>query len=537
MSDIDDTFKPASGRRWRRRNRARQLVWVPHNFCPGNAEAGRRLDQDGLIFGNGAEGLTVATLEQDPHSFAWLRDLRSAELPGAQDQARRLIGQWLAAYNSYDPRIWAPPLMSERIVNWITHFQWYGGDDDFRAAVFDSLQGQVTRLRKNARLYKRGVARVRAAKGLIYAAACVPGYGRRLRPALDMVERELTQHLFDDGGIYERSPALQFHLLRDLVEIRTVLAGSMSSLPPVIDETISRLTPLVWLARHANGRLAQFNGGGANDAGMVAAILKAAPEVRDVPDHAPQWGFQRMSAANGPDASVVVDAGPPPPAGFDTAAHAGALSFEYCADGALLVVNCGVSAGLDRVWREACRATAAHSTLVVADTNSCEIQPGRGIGRRPRHVGAEKVKAQGVGWVDFSHDGYAEKFRLVHRRRLSLAPDGRGLFGEDRLEPVGRHSRSVAERPFAIRFHLHPGVTLGDLSAGSNGSSVALTLPGGARWTFSAEGADGIELDESVYLGEGRPQASRQIVLSGETSPDGAAHVMWSFTGEAIDGS
>ena len=95
----------------------------------------------------------------------------------------------------------------------------------------------------------------------------------------------------------------------------------------------------------------------------------------------------------------------------------------------------------------------------------------------------------------------------------------------------------MAERPFAIRFHLHPGVTLGDLSAGSNGSSVALTLPGGARWTFSAEGADGIELDESVYLGEGRPQASRQIVLSGETSPDGAAHVMWSFTGEAIDGS
>ena len=512
----------------RRRRRARQLVWVPHDFCPGNSDIGRRIAEKGLDFGRSDGGISVATIDQDPHSFSWLRDLRAADGPDTQGTARRLIEEWLSAHGSYDPRIWAPPLMAERIVNWITHFQWYGGDEDFRAAIFDSLHSQVTRLRKNARLHKRGTARVRAAKGLVYAAACVPGYGRRLRPALDMIERELSQHIFDDGGVFERAPGLQFHLLRDLVEIRTVLAGSMSSLPPAIDRTIAQMTPLVKMVQHADGTLAQFNGTWAGEPPMVAAILKAAPEVTEVPGETADWGFHRLQA---PDASVIVDAGLPPDSGFDACAHAGTLAFEYCADGQRLIVNAGVCAGIDRAWREACRATAAHSTVVVADTNSAKVLAGRGIGRRPRQVGAEKVRSQGIGWTDFSHDGYAERFRLLHRRRLSLAKDGRGLFGEDRLEPVGRQARSSAGRPFAVRFHLHPDVAIGDLSSEARGSSVALVLSSGDQWSFSAEGADSIELDESIYLGGAQPRRTRQIVLSGRTDPDGAAHVMWSLIG------
>ena len=303
----------------------------------------------------------------------------------------------------------------------------------------------------------------------------------------------------------------------------------MLGLPPLIDRTISRLTPLVWLVRHVDGTLAQFNGTWAGDPAMVDAILKAAPDVAEVPDQAAEWGFHRLQASG---ASVIVDAGPPPAGGFDACAHAGALAFEFCADGRRLIVNAGVCAGLDRAWREASRATAAHSTLVIADTNSAEILSGRGIGRRPRHVGAEKVLAQGVGWTDFSHDGYAERLRLLHRRRLSLAADGRGLFGEDRIEPTGRQTSSSAGRPFAIRFHLHPDVAIGSLSSEISGSSVTLALPDGDQWVFSAEGAASIELDESAYMGDAKPRRTRQIVLAGQTDSDGAAHVMWSLIGK-----
>ena len=535
MADRENTNLPLPRRRRSSRGgQARQLIWVPHTFCPGDPAAGRRIAEKGIVFGPGEEALTASTLELNPHSFAWLRDLRAADAPGAHDMARGLIGEWLSSHGAYDARTWAPPLLSERIVNWISHFQWYGGGDDFRAAIFESLQYQVSRLRKNARLFRRGVDRVRAAKGLVYVATCVPGFGRRLKPALDIVERELSQNLFEDGGVYERSPSQQFHLLRDLLEIRTVLAGSMSNLPPIIDETISRLTPLVWLTRHCNGTLAQFNGGSAGDRAMISAVLNAAPLVAEVPDRAPRWGFFRLTGDQGANANAIIDAGPPPAAGFDSTAHAGALSFEFCAGGQLVVVNCGSGGSVDRAWREACRATAAHSTLVLANTNSSEIQTGRGIGRKARNVDAEKVRSHDVAWTDCSHDGYVERYRLVHRRRLSLAEDGLGIFGEDRLEPASSRSKTSAGRPFAIRFHLHPDVEVGDVSTGADEASVVLKLPEDGRWVFSSEGADGLELDESVYLGEARPRATRQIILTGETDPDGRANVMWSI---AADGS
>ena len=65
---------------------------------------------------------------------------------------------------------------------------------------------------------------------------------------------------------------------------------------------------------------------------------------------------------------MVVDAGVPAAPGYDPHAHAGTLSFEFSHGDERLIVNCGAqNAGGE--WRLAQRATAAHSTLAVDDTN------------------------------------------------------------------------------------------------------------------------------------------------------------------------
>ena len=58
-----------------------------------------------------------------------------------------------------------------------------------------------------------------------------------------------------------------------------------------------------------------------------------------------------------------------------------------------------------------------------------------------------------------SHDGYADRFGVVHQRTLRLSPDGRRLDGEDVFVPA--HGESLPARrgdDFAVRFHLHPPV-------------------------------------------------------------------------------
>ena len=99
-----------------------------------------------------------------------------------------------------------------------------------------------------------------------------------------------------------------------------------------------------------------------------------------------------------------------------------------------------------------------------------------------------------------SHDGYAALFGLVHERTLILEQDGKSLFGVDTLS--GRPIEGYDE--FAIRFHIHPGV------------SASMT-----------SGVD-IALEESIYMSETfGHRRSEQIVIYGNAGKMNS--VTWSF--------
>ena len=75
---------------------------------------------------------------------------------------------------------------------------------------------------------------------------------------------------------------------------------------------------------------------------------------------------------------LIVDCGAPPPPGVDRYAHAGTLSMELSVGRDRMIVNCGALPAGRPEWRDATRATAAHSTLVIADTNSSRAEAATG---------------------------------------------------------------------------------------------------------------------------------------------------------------
>jgi uncharacterized heparinase superfamily protein len=185
-----------------------------------------------------------------------------------------------------------------------------------------------------------------------------------------------------------------------------------------------------------------------------------------------------------------------------------------------LIVNCGAWHGPSATWRRAARQTAAHSTLIVADTNSAEILPDGTLGRRPAVSKVDRTEEDGNSWISAMHDGYAGPFGLTHGRQLFLSADGDDLRGEDSV--VGR-----AGEGFAIRFHVHPTVQVSLLQ---DGAAALLRLPSGAGFRLRAEGAQ-MSLGESVYLGAGDTKKTQQIVLSGHVGTQGAI-VRWAIRRE-----
>ncbi|MBV9757591.1 MAG: heparinase II/III-family protein, partial [Alphaproteobacteria bacterium] len=231
------------------------------------------------------------------------------------------------------------------------------------------------------------------------------------------------------------------------------------------------------------------------------------------PASLPEAGFQRLHAGR---STVIVDCGATAEAGVDRQAHAGTLSFEFSVGRERLIVNCGAAPAAGEEWRDACRATAAHSTLVIADTSSSELLP-TGLGRRPTEVEVQRQGASGAHWLEMSHDGWARPFGSVHRRRLYLSETGEDLRGEDLVE-------AATPQPYAVRFHLHPSVKA---IMQQDGEGVLLRLPSGGGWRLRTEGARPV-LEESVYLGGPEPRRTEQVVLTG--APDSPQHVKWAIS-------
>ncbi|HEU4956448.1 MAG TPA: heparinase II/III-family protein, partial [Sphingomicrobium sp.] len=237
------------------------------------------------------------------------------------------------------------------------------------------------------------------------------------------------------------------------------------------------------------------------------------------------WGYQRLSALG---TIIVVDAAPPPPPRMTAGGCASTLAMEMSDGSQRLVVNCGgpglAPTAMPIELVQALRSTAAHSTLVLDDTNSTAILPDGSLGKGVTDIEIARSEDNDCSRLEAIHDGYVKGFGLAHQRRLSLGNDGKEVRGEDRLIPRGR--KKIRESaPFAIRFHLAPGV---EATVTADGMGAILRSTGAPPWNFRCRGAM-LQVEESLFVdGRGQPQPTLQLVVVGEISAVGG-EIAWQF--------
>ncbi len=451
------------------------------------------------------------------NGFQWLSDLAAVGTDAAWDAARLWTAEWLERFELYDRVAWRADVVADRLVAWLEHFDRLATDPKLQRALVRSFTRQTKHLARVAHREEPGLKRLGALRGLI-AAQAAEARERPLTRALQHFAREIEFQILPDGGHASRNPAAQLLALRYLVDARAALIASHNEIHGAVQQAIDRAAPMLRFFRHGDGRFALFNGSDEGDGAVIDRVLSRADAKGRAPITAPHTGYERLRAGH---SLVLFDCGKPPPPGLDTEAHAGILAFEMSYGRERLIVNCGSYQGPSIEWRGAMRATAAHSTVVAADTSALELRPEGGVLAGPSEVTSMRAEDAGAQWVAASHDGYKKTLGLTHARQLFLAADGEDLRGEDRL--TGR-----AGQGFAIRFHLHPGVTA---SLTQDGNAVLLRLPSGIGWRLRTQGAV-LSMGESVYLGGGDVKKTRQVVLDGHVGSNGAT-VKWGIRREA----
>ncbi len=485
----------------------------------------------------GAEGWDAAsgspTWRAAAHGFAWMRDLRALGTDAARLHARALTADWLSR-GAEEAVADAPEVMGARLSAWLGHWDFFAAtaEDQFRRAVMTRMAQDARDLSAALPAEAEHRGALAALKGAM-AAAIALEEDSYLQRAARFLPAEIDRQFHPDGGHVERSPAMQLVALQDLIEIRNLMHGAGVEPPPHLAALLDRAAPALRLFRHGDGGLALFNGTRDESSALIDLVLTQGQARGRAPTELPETGFQRLQAGR---TLIIADTGAPPagraaaaaaegglPAGADRFAHAGTLAFEMSVGRDRLIVNCGAAPAAEEAWRDALRATAAHSTLILSDTNSAELRP-EGLGRRPEQVETARHESAGAQWLEASHDGWRRAFGALHRRRLYLAESGDDLRGEDMVEVGG----DGMVPPFTLRFHLHPGVVASLLQ---DESAALLRLPSGIGWKLRAKGAR-VSLEESVYIG-GEPRRSQQVVLTAE---EGEASVQWAITRVSMAG-
>ena len=441
------------------------------------------------------------------HGFGWLADLISVGA-AARDPARALVQSWLADNAAWHPRRLAlgcrrrPASSPGSCIS--TRSPAREVDRALRRAMLASIAAQVRHLSRTAAWELAGAARLRALKGLIGGLAALGGSEKRISRALQALERELPIQILPDGGHRSRNPSVQLAVLRDLIDLRAVLRAAHVEVPAAVaagDRAHGADAAVLPPWRSPARAVQRFGRGGRGHRRSRPDPLGDRAAIRRRRRRMPG-----SSACRPGKSLVLVDTGKPPPRGFDEDAHAGTLSFELSQGRERIIVNCGGYRGAKPAWRRVARASAAHSVLVVGDTNSTEIRADGALGRTPgTRCAASAPKTAGINGSRRPMTATASAFRPdLCARSCILAADGEDLRGEDKL--TGR-----AGAAFAVRFHLHPAV---EASLVEEGGGALLRLPSGAVWRLRAAGAE-MSLGESIYLGAGELRKTQQVVLSG----------------------
>jgi uncharacterized heparinase superfamily protein len=514
-----------------------KLVAVPRDHVQGDRQRGEALLAGQFSVGSetiplkdldfAAIGASGAVPEQ-LQGFSWLRDLSAA---AAREKGARLaeamVGRWLLAHGTKVDEAWAPQLWGERILFWAAYAPYIlsSNDSGYRSALLNTLARGARHLDGNADRAAAGLDRVTAWCGVVAAGLLVQGGVPRVARGEAGLARALSTAQFDDGGLISRSPFEQALLVDRLGMLRACYLAAKQTIPNGIEAAGQASLAALHGVTMGDGALSSWQGCGPGEAARLTALIEGCGLRARPLRQARGWGYQRMSALG---TIVVVDAAPPPPQKIADRGSASTLAFELSDGGQRLVVNCGgpglLPTELPDQLVQGLRTTAAHSTLVLADTNSTNILADGSLGKGVEDVTIDRTEDNDSSRLEASHDGYVRSFGVIHKRSLLLGNDGKEFRGSDQLSPKGR--KKIRESAaYAVRFHLAPGV---EATITADGMGAILRSKGAPPWNFRCRGGN-LATEESLWIdGRGEPRRTTQLVIVGEVSALGG-EIGWQF--------
>ena len=182
------------------------------------------------------------------------------------------------------------------------------------------------------------------------------------------------------------------------------------------------------------------------------------------------------------------------------------MSFELSGFGEKIITNCGASESFGGN-PEYLRYSAAHSTIILQNTNISEIKEGNPHIKFPQSVVFRKETDSLKNIFEGSHNGYLKKFNKIIKRKLVIFKNENKLKGEDSfISYKDNNSRLI----YHIRFHLADEMVL---NFTNNKKNIILKTKMNNIWLFKSNSE--LAIEDSISVDNNVTKPTKQIVIKG----------------------
>lgn len=406
---------------------------------------------------------------------------------------QRMIESWMREARIGVSDGWDAYPISLRAVNWIYAWSLIEGewpDRRFIEKMAASIYAQLDFLSRHLELHLLANHLLKNIRALVVGGIF---FGKRewIETGARLLWREFDEQVLDDGGQFERSPMYHAQTTADFLECFALLGEVYPSMVPAgTEERLRGMAGFLEAMTGPDGGLALFNDSANTEQYRPGPLLDAAELICGYRRGAhlrafPSTGYFSWASDDGNE-KMIVDGGPPS-VGYNAAhAHCDLLSYVLWMDGHPLVVDSGVHGyGGDR-YREYCRSTRAHNTVLFDGIEQSEIWGTFRMGRPARPFDAA-ARADGGRW---SFNGSFSRFdgRITHRRSIERDDDGKWTITD---------SADAATRADSF-IHLHPEL---EVTRVDERNTAVECRRGNMVYRIAAFGADRVD----VISGSGNP--------------------------------
>tara|TARA_Y100001936_G_C15997155_1_gene625748 strand:- start:196 stop:1320 length:1125 start_codon:yes stop_codon:yes gene_type:complete len=294
--------------------------------------------------------------------------------------------------------------------------------------------------------------------------------------------------------------------MNNINELKNVLLYFNHNVSDKFDELIFKMESILNEYFHQDGSIALFNGSNNNYTKIIKYSLN-----KD--EHLVSRSFSNIK--NGiafyadKSKKIFFDVVQPNKNKISKDLSAGTLSFEYSCLGEKIITNCGASESFGKN-PEYLRYSAAHSTVIIQNTNISEIKENNPHIRFPQLVSYASSKLGDDKILEGSHNGYVKKYNKIIKRRLIIPNNENKIYGEDTIITISNLMEKVI---YHIRFHLVDGITF---NFTNNKKNIILRTKLNNMWLFKCDSELGVE--DSILVDNNVTLPTKQIVIKGLSS-------------------